>query len=316
MKKAVIITFYLIILLSLSLVCAEDVDSNSTLSDTNSQTDNNEDDYISVNYDVKANDNNVEVHDMDSDLNGGWNAGYDAYTYIKKVYVNESDKISIDITVSDRNSRPVENVTVFINNEENVLKTNEEGKANYSFICKFNDMTGDNDLYYGYNDMVKIIVPGQMIKNNSTYVSGLITSILLDINKTEKNDISNNTIKENSSFSKSTDNTIPTLAKNNKKQNVKTLKKNNIQTIKEKTPVKYNITLNEGFNVTLSWLEQLFDKTFDNKQLLIYIDDTLVYNGTVSSNSTETLFEIVKEYDGVHVLKVVEGKNVYQREFM
>jgi hypothetical protein len=317
MKKIMIITFCLITLLSLTLVCAEDINSNNTQLDTTSQTDNSEEDYISLDYNVKSNDNDIEIKNVDSDLNGGWNSGYDAYTYVKRVCVNESDKINIDIKITDRNSKPVENVTVFIGNEENILKTNEDGKTNYSFITQYSDLKGDNDLYYGYNDILSIIVPGQRIKNNSTYVSGIITDLLFDITKT--NNDNNTEIKENNSIKENstTYNTPTPIAKNKNKQNVKTSKNNHIKTIKEITPVKYNIlTLDEGLNVTLSWLEQLFNKTFDNKQLLIYIDDTLVFKGNASSNSTEILFEIVKKYKGVHVLKVVEGENVYEREFM
>ena len=71
--------------------------------------------------------------------------------------------------------------------------------------------------------------------------------------------------------------------------------------------------LKQGTEVTLSWINNLFNIEFNNNQILIYIDDILVYNGTVSDNSYEVLFSVLEEYRGEHLLKIVEADNTYQK---
>ena len=57
----------------------------------------------------------------------------------------------------------------------------------------------------------------------------------------------------------------------------------------------------------------MFNYEFNNKHILIYIDDILVYNGTVSDDSSEVLFPVLEEYRGEHLLKIVEANKTYQK---
>lgn len=73
------------------------------------------------------------------------------------------------------------------------------------------------------------------------------------------------------------------------------------------------IILKQANEVSLSWINNLFNYEFNNKQILIYIDDILVYNGTVSDDSSEVLFSVLEEYMGEHLLKIVEANKTYQK---
>lgn len=74
---------------------------------------------------------------------------------------------------------------------------------------------------------------------------------------------------------------------------------------------KHNL-LKVGSNLTLKMLNSIFGVDFSNQTLLIYIDDKLVFNDTVTDNLLEVLFKILEEYGGEHTLKVVSGNDTRQ----
>ena len=62
------------------------------------------------------------------------------------------------------------------------------------------------------------------------------------------------------------------------------------------------ITLSD--TITLGKLNDIFDQTFINGHLLLYIDGQLVYNGTVGDDLSTVLLEIIEKFLGKHEIKV------------
>jgi len=56
--------------------------------------------------------------------------------------------------------------------------------------------------------------------------------------------------------------------------------------------------------VTLDDLNKIFNQTFNNGHLLVYIDGELVFNGTTSDDLTTVIFEIIEKFLGQHEIKV------------
>ena len=56
--------------------------------------------------------------------------------------------------------------------------------------------------------------------------------------------------------------------------------------------------------LTLGELNEIFNQTFTNGHLLVYIDGELVYNGTVGDDLATVILEIIEKYLGQHEIKV------------
>ena len=105
------------------------------------------------------------------------------------------------------------------------------------------------------------------------------------------------------------------------------------------SPVKYKSTSNvapKTYTVTrvsdnqeickskffiLDYLNKLFNMTFINGHLLVYIDGELVFNGTTTDDLTQVIFEIIDKYLGEHEITVEftdsENKtNTYKEKIM
>ena len=70
--------------------------------------------------------------------------------------------------------------------------------------------------------------------------------------------------------------------------------------------------------LTLGELSEIFNRTFTNGHLLVYIDGELVFNDTVDNDLTTILFEIIEKFLGEHEIKVeftdADGKtNTYNK---
>ena len=65
-----------------------------------------------------------------------------------------------------------------------------------------------------------------------------------------------------------------------------------------------NIVIPADNVITLGELNEMFDQTFTNGHLLLYIDGTLVYNGTVGDDLATVILEIIEKFLGEHELKV------------
>lgn len=75
------------------------------------------------------------------------------------------------------------------------------------------------------------------------------------------------------------------------------------------------ITLSQNTDITLSWLNNLFNNYFNNDTLLIYINGVLVFNGSVGEDLSQVLFHISDKYHGSYTLKVVTNSgDVYIKE--
>lgn len=56
--------------------------------------------------------------------------------------------------------------------------------------------------------------------------------------------------------------------------------------------------------LTLGELNTIFNQTFANGHLMVYMDGQLVFNATVTDDISTVIFEIIEKYLGVHELKV------------
>lgn len=56
--------------------------------------------------------------------------------------------------------------------------------------------------------------------------------------------------------------------------------------------------------ITLGELNEIFDQTFTNGHILLYIDGELVFNGTVGDDLATVLLEIIEKFLGEHEIKV------------
>ena len=70
--------------------------------------------------------------------------------------------------------------------------------------------------------------------------------------------------------------------------------------------------------LTLGELSEIFNQTFTNGHLLVYIDGKLIYNCTVNDDLTTVILEIIEEYFGKHEMKIefmdADGKtNTYNQ---
>lgn len=63
--------------------------------------------------------------------------------------------------------------------------------------------------------------------------------------------------------------------------------------------------INETNVLTLDALNRIFNQTFINGHLLVYIDGKLVFNDTVTDDLSTVILKIIEEYLGAHELKVV-----------
>lgn len=63
--------------------------------------------------------------------------------------------------------------------------------------------------------------------------------------------------------------------------------------------------INETNVLTVDALNRIFNQTFINGHLLVYIDGKLVFNDTVTDDLSTVILKIIEEYLGIHELKVV-----------
>ena len=56
--------------------------------------------------------------------------------------------------------------------------------------------------------------------------------------------------------------------------------------------------------LTLGELNEIYNQTFINGHLLVYIDGELVFNGTVNDDLTTVILKIIEKFLGQHEIKV------------
>ena len=61
--------------------------------------------------------------------------------------------------------------------------------------------------------------------------------------------------------------------------------------------------------LTLDGLNRIFNQSFINGHLLVYVDGQLVYNDTVGDDLGTIIFEIIEKFLGEHEIKVVFTDN-------
>ncbi len=65
-----------------------------------------------------------------------------------------------------------------------------------------------------------------------------------------------------------------------------------------------NNTVPVSNTITLGTLKEIFNQTFTNGHLLLYIDGKLVFNGTTGDDLTTVILEIMEKYLGQHEIKI------------
>ncbi len=243
--------------------------------------------------------------------------------------MNSTINLGDSVTISGNltywiNDDPIPNETLrlnltYDNSEKSIIEyvnTDEDGIFVYNYTPdrsgKLNIKVLGADTYIvPVNDAnITILDNGSEPINNSSETTD---------NKTDDNSTNNNQTSDDEQNIDNTNNSTEDTRKDiNPKthgkivKTVKTHKKPVIRIPQKKLSDK--IILKIDRNVTLSWLNDIFKDDFKNKTLLIYIDDILVFNGTVSDNPSEVLFKVIEKYEGEHLLKVVVGNDTYQKE--
>ena len=73
--------------------------------------------------------------------------------------------------------------------------------------------------------------------------------------------------------------------------------------------------------LTLGELNEIYNQTFINGHLLVYIDGELVFNGTTNEDLTTVIMNIIEKFLGKHEIKVeftdADGKtNTYNKNII
>ena len=167
-------------------------------------------------------------------------------------------------------------------------------------------------VYYGARGEKLVNTPIQYKINGKTYTSttdenatlyinltsphkGYIITIINPVNKEERNISVASNIKSSNDIIPNKDNT-PRIqyTKNNKK----------LMTINTHKIFKNNQLIYTGNLITLKALQSIFNETFINGHLLIYIDGKLVYNNTVNDDPSTILLKIIESLLGEHEIRV------------
>lgn len=244
------------------------------------------------------------IENITTDNNGRYELSYTPYSSGNLTIKVLSHRNFIDtypvrlIDVLD-NSSVNENVT----SEENDTASNSTDNSTIENSTTNNVTSEENDTVGNPTD-------------NTTVDNSTVDNNVVDGNVTENDTVPNNESQENKGQN---DNKSETGSYTNNHNNIKTHQK--IRTYEIIKPAKTlgndkksEVVLKHDTKVTLSWLNNIFKHDFKNRTLLIYIDDVLVFNGTVSDDPSEVLFEVLEKYQGEHFLKVVEDNNTYQEE--
>lgn len=122
-----------------------------------------------------------------------------------------------------------------------------------------------------------------------------IISIINPVNKEETNITISSNLKTSKKITAKKDNKPrKQLTKNNKKY----------VGIKAHKIFKNNQLIYTGNIITLKTLQNIFNETFTNGHLLIYIDGKLVYNNTVNDDLSTVLLKIIESLLGEHEIRV------------
>lgn len=200
----------------------------------------------------------------------------------------------------------------------NLTDSNNVSLANYPVKINLTYDNSNNSIL----EYVKTDSNGRYFLNYTPKVSGKLNIQILSLNYYASDSpeatiiiLDNGTDNDNDNSNNPNDNSIKDT--NQKKHNKiisthKTYKKPSNTSLYKKLPNK--IILKIDRQVTLSLLNDIFKDDFKNKTLLIYIDDILVFNGTVSDNPSDVLFKVLGKYKGEHLLKVIGENDTYQKE--
>lgn len=227
---------------------------------------------------------------------------------------NVGENLIISGNLTDTNNEILPNVNLYINltyedHEQSIIKyvkTDDNGKYAFNYTPdssgKLNIRVHSNNYFVmSYPECSIIILDNIEVDNNTS-----------DNNSTDNKDTGNE--KEIDDQINTSDNTKKYTKHQTRNKIINTYKTEQKQVNKSFQKISDKIILNVGTYVRLSWLNDIFNDDFKNKTLLIYIDDILVFNGTISDNPSEVLFEIIEKYEGEHLLKVVVDNNIYQKE--
>ncbi|MBR0473140.1 MAG: hypothetical protein IJI98_10650 [Methanosphaera sp.] len=138
------------------------------------------------------------------------------------------------------------------------------------------------------------------------------------------NDETNNKPKNSINISTDIEKTTSPLTQDNKNKNIQIKNKQDTNIIKHKTQhyqtqkITRNKSLNkyyrQGTIITINTINKIFAHDFTNQTIQIYLDGKLVFNGTLTDNLSEVLFNITGEYEGYTTLKIVTNNKTYSKK--
>jgi len=205
------------------------------------------------------------------------------------------------------------NLATLIDNNYNV-DDGEDDEA-YPFMSYILNNTFDSNKYS--NALIQSNNYSVIIQNNkfSGNVKLQNDATAVKIYPQSQQETLNQLLKNNNIFS---DNTKYTTF--GKASHVKTFSttKQSVKKSDNNSYRNYMHTFKKDEVITLAKLNELFNRDFTNMHLLIYIDNVLVFNSTVSDDLSMILFKLEDILTGHHILKVIisdqEDNNTYQRE--
>ena len=222
-----------------------------------------------------------------------------------------------NMTVSD-NIFKQNNLATFIDNnydEDSYDVDDSEYDDEYQFFAYVLNNTFDSNKYS--NALIQSNNYSLIIQNNK--FSGNLKlqddATAVKIYPQSQQETLNQLVKNNNIFSDNIKNPII-----GKTINVKTFSPTKQVLKKSANNIyrNYPHTFKKDDVITLAMLNELFNRDFTDMHLLIYIDDVLIFNSTVSSDLSMILFKLEDILTGHHILKIVtlnqEDNNTYQRE--
>ncbi|RAP52741.1 MAG: hypothetical protein BZ138_02385 [Methanosphaera sp. rholeuAM270] len=204
------------------------------------------------------------------------------------------DNLTFNVTVDIEDQQvdsPVNDgyVTFSINDNYNITDSNtgEPLKAEVINGKAIINITADINWLFINHDYIRAIYNGE-----SNYLDSTSDEVTLELfgesfgsnilnTNTQTKTAANKVINKYKSFTK--------LTKNSDKK-FKVIVNNNI--------------IHNGNVMTLETLNKIFDTSFTNGLLIVYLDGKLVFNGTTTDNLSQVILELIEGLTGQHELKV------------
>lgn len=222
----------------------------------------------------------IPANSSGSDYGGNWMdlSGNDTVACIKAYTIQDHSKVvTYNMTASNSSGEYLE-VQFYGAGSEKLNNT----KVEYSINNQIYEAITDNDAKIRISTNLPA---GKYIVTIINPINHEKTSVTLTIT-------SNDNRKENNCSPKHYTHTIAIQSP------AKSLQKNTYKIIKDDKIVEQTNA------ITLRTLNNIFNQTFINGHLIVYIDGKLVFNDTVTENLSTVILKIIEKYLGTHEIKI------------